>query len=84
MKVIEAYNGYDVYFETKESAQLFSNYWGTVESSALEAEQTEILEGEEFLERVGKPYKYTMNWYPPKDVIDGYLELFPEQKEDFQ
>lgn len=81
MKVIEVSRGYDVYFKTEESAQLFSNYWGTVEPSAFEAEQTKILEEAEFLEKVDQAYNYTLNWYPPKSVVDSYLELFPEEKE---
>lgn len=73
----------DVYFKNKDKAEMFSNYWKTTYPSDSFVSRVLCVEGMETnCKIVG--YNYSFSGYPPKDVIDSYLELFPEEKEDFQ
>lgn len=80
MKVVKHLRGLDVYFKTEKSATLFANYWLTIDPD--KADQKNILSEEEYTSDRCEGYNYTMNWYPPADVVEGFLNIFPEEKED--
>lgn len=81
MKVIRlSDNRLDAYFKEKDRAEMFSNYWKTIYPSAGFRANVLCVEGMRTNCKLPL-YNYSFNDYAPVDVIEGYLQLFPEERE---
>jgi hypothetical protein len=74
----------DVYFKTLASAELFSNYWGALVGGLMdkyEFPSNKILLTADYPDPRAKNYEYTCNAFPNIKIVEGFLNIFPEERE---
>lgn len=72
---------FDVFFSNTKDAHSFANYWATVDGREVTTDTSCEYKVLENYQRATPAFPHTLNYYPPKEVVEAWMALFEEDSE---